>query len=72
MFLFHLASWRDPRSGFSTMRELLRDGVQFLDTISRSRAALSAEILFLRKQLAYCQDHQVRLADLATLPVCHS
>jgi putative transposase len=29
-------------------------------TISQSRAALAAEILFLRKQLAYYQDHRIR------------
>jgi transposase InsO family protein len=70
MFLFHLAPWRDLRSAFSTMRELLRDGLQFLNTISRSRVALSAENLFLRKQLAYYQDHQVRprrLSDASRL-----
>jgi hypothetical protein len=42
------------------MWELLRDGLQFLRTISHSRAALAAEILFLRKQLAYYQDHRIR------------
>ena len=42
------------------MGELLRDGLQFLRTISHSRAALAAEILFLRKQLAYYQDHRIR------------
>ena len=42
------------------MGELLRDGLQFLTTISRSRAALAAEILFPRKQLAYYQDHHIR------------
>ena len=42
------------------MGELLRDGLQFLATISRSRAALAAEILFLRKQLAYYEDHRIR------------
>ena len=70
MFLIHLAPWRDLGSGFSTMGELLRDGVQFLSTISRSRGALSAEILFLRKQLAYYQDRQVRprrLSDASRL-----
>jgi hypothetical protein len=41
--------------GFSTLAELLRDGLRFLKTISRSRTALAAEILFLRKQLAYYQ-----------------
>jgi hypothetical protein len=60
MFSPHLTPWRNLCSGFSTMGELLRDGLQFLRTISRSRAALSAEILFLRKQLAYYQDHRIR------------
>jgi len=57
MFSSHLTSWRNLCSAFSTMWELLRDSVQFLTTISRLRAALAAEILFLRKQLAYYQDH---------------
>jgi putative transposase len=57
--------------GFSTMGELLRDGLQFLRTISRSRAALSAEILFLRKQLAYYQDHRIRPRRLRDAsPLC--
>ena len=60
MFSSHLTSWRNFCSAFSTMWELLRDSLQFLTTISRSRAALAAEILFLRKQLAYYQDHQIR------------
>jgi len=42
------------------MSELLRDGLQFFRTISHSRTALAAEILFLRKQVAYYQDHQIR------------
>ena len=46
------------------MWELLRDSLQFLTTISRSRAALAAEILFLRKQLAYYQDHRIRTRRL--------
>src|ERR1700758_552364 len=60
MFSPHLTPWRNLCSAFSPMGELLRDGLQFLRTISRSRAALSAEILFLRKQLAYYQDHRIR------------
>lgn len=60
MFSFHLTPWRNLCSGSSTMWELLRDGLQFLRTISRSRAALAAEILFLRKQVAYYQDHRIR------------
>jgi hypothetical protein len=53
MFLFHLAPWRELRLGFSTLAELLRDGLRFVKTIPRSRTALAAEILFLRKQLAH-------------------
>ena len=40
--------------------ELLRDGWQFLNVVARPRTAVAAEILFLRKQLAYYQDHQIR------------
>ena len=47
-------------SALTTLTELLRDGKQFLTTITRSRAALGAEVLFLRKQLAYYQEHQIR------------
>ena len=70
MFLFHLAPWRDLRLGFSTLAELLRDGLRFVKTIPRSRTALAAEILFLPKQLAYYQEHEIRprrLSDAARL-----
>ena len=60
MFSSHLTPCRNLCSAFSTMWELLRDGLQLLRTISHSRAALAAEILFLRKQLAYYQDHRIR------------
>src|SRR5208282_4434034 len=40
--------------------ELLRDGMQFLNFAARSRTAVAAEVLFLRKQLAYYRDHQIR------------
>jgi len=46
----------------------IRDGVRFAQTAVRSRAALSAEILFLRKQLAFYQEHEIkprRLTDSA-------
>jgi putative transposase len=52
------------------MGELLRDGLRFLTTLSRSRAALVAEILFLRKQLAYYQTIRSDHADSATPPGC--
>ena len=40
--------------------ELLRDGLQFMNAVASSRTAMAAEVLFLRKQLAYYQDHQIR------------
>jgi hypothetical protein len=36
------------------------DGLGFLRAIIRSRSAVTAEILFLRKQLAFYQEHQIR------------
>src|SRR6266852_1294521 len=40
--------------------DLTLDGLRFLGAIIRSRSAGSAEILFLRKQLAFYQEHQIR------------
>ena len=40
--------------------DLTLDGLRFLRAVIRSRTAVSAEILFLRKQLAFYQEHQVR------------
>jgi hypothetical protein len=40
--------------------------------IARPRTAVAAEVLFLRKQLAYYQDHNIRpgrLTDAARLPL---
>jgi putative transposase len=57
-------------AGLATLIELLRDGLRFLHTLCHSRSASAAEILFLRKQLAYYQEHQVkprRLTDAARL-----
>jgi putative transposase len=48
--------------------ELVREGFRFLGLMFRSRMALSAEILFLRKQLAFYEERQVeprRLNDSA-------
>ena len=44
-------------------------GLQFMYIVARPRAATAAEVLFMRKQLAYYQDHQIRprpLTDAAT------
>src|SRR6202022_4146654 len=70
MFLSRFAQGPAFRSGLATLMELLSDGTRFLMTLARSRVALGAEVLFLRKQLAYYQEHEVRprrLTDAARL-----
>jgi putative transposase len=39
---------------------LVRDGIQFLGSCFSSRTSLAAENLFLRKQLSFYQEHQIR------------
>src|ERR1035441_5753897 len=61
---------RNFRPILTVLWELLRDGLQFLNVLARSRTAVAAEVLFLRKQLAYYRDHQIRprrLTDAARL-----
>jgi len=41
-------------------RTLLTDGMRFLALLSRSRTALAAENLFLRKQLAFYQERKIK------------
>ncbi len=41
-------------------RVLLADGMRFLALLARSRTALAAENLFLRKQLAFYQERKIR------------
>jgi putative transposase len=59
------------RSSVSLFRfaiDLMRDGLRFWSQVVRSHSALSAEILFLRKQLAFCEERQTgprRLTDSA-------
>ena len=45
---------------FRLVGDLTLDGFHFLGATLRSRTAVSAEILFLRKQLAFYQEHQIR------------
>jgi putative transposase len=70
MFVFRFARWPEFRSRFAAFTGLLREGIRFVRTMARSRAALGAEVLFLRKQLAYYQERKVRprrLTDAARL-----
>ena len=68
MFMSRLVRWLG--CGLATFAELLREGIRFVLTIACSRAALGAEVLFLRKQLVYYQEHKIRprrLTDAARL-----
>jgi putative transposase len=48
------------RSLLSILITTVAQGVEFLRLAASSRAELSAEVLFLRKQLAFYREHQVR------------
>ena len=70
MLRFQVAWRRNLRSVVSVVWELLRDGLQFMNVAARSRTAVAAEVPFLRKQLAYYHDHNIRprrLTDAARL-----
>src|SRR6202048_3081993 len=51
---------RSLGSFFHFAGDLSLDGLLFLGATVRARTAVSAEILFLRKQLAFYQEHQIR------------
>jgi hypothetical protein len=53
------------RSWLSILITTAGQGIQFLWLAVSSRAELSAEVLFLRKQLAFYQEHQVQPRKLA-------
>src|SRR5258708_37356294 len=59
---------RSLDSLLSLITDLVADGLLFFRLLFRSRTALSAEVLFLRKQLAFYEERQVqprRLNDSA-------
>src|SRR5713226_8766667 len=60
MFRLNRSVSRPLCSLFRLAGDLTLDGVRFLGAILRARTAMSAEILFLRKRLAFYQEHQVR------------
>ena len=70
MFAPESACWPAFRSRLAAFTELLSEGIWFLRTIARSRTALGAEVLFLRKQLVYYQERAIqprRLTEAARL-----
>ena len=48
------------RAAINFSVESLLDWMRFVVSVVRSRATASAEILFLRKQLAFYQEHQIK------------
>ena len=68
MFRFFPNAKRSLDSLLNLITDLLADGLLFFRLLFRSRTALSAEVLFLRKQLAFYEERQVqprRLNDSA-------
>jgi putative transposase len=68
MFQFFPNAKRLMNSLLNLITDLVADGLLFFRLLFRSRTALSAEVLFLRKQLALYQERQVqprRLNDSA-------
>jgi hypothetical protein len=59
-------------SFLNLVTDLVADGLRFFRLMLCSRAALSAEILFLRKQLAFYEERQVRPRRLNDSPVSRS
>ena len=52
------------RSSLLILITVVAQGIQFLGLALSSRAALSAEVLFLRKQLAFYQEHRISARKL--------
>ena len=68
MFRFFPSAKRSLDSLLNLITDLVADGLLFFRLLFRSRTALSAEVLFLRKQLAFYEERQVqprRLDDSA-------
>ena len=68
MFRFFPNAKRSLDSLFNLITDLAGDVLSFFRLLFRSRTALSAEVLFLRKQLAFYEERQVqprRLNDSA-------
>jgi hypothetical protein len=67
MFGFQIA-WRRNLRSILVVWELLRDGLQFMNVVARRRTAVAAEVLFLRKQLAYYRSDFRRMSHTALDP----
>jgi hypothetical protein len=68
MSRFFPSAKRSLDSLLNLITDLVADGLLFFRLLFRSRTALSAEVLFLRKQLAFCEERQAqprRLNDSA-------
>jgi hypothetical protein len=68
MFRFFQNTKRSLDALLNLITDLVADGLLFFRLLFRSHTALSAEVLFLRKQLAFYEERQVhprRLNDSA-------
>ena len=52
--------FKSVRASVVVLGNLVRDGIEFLKACVSSRTSLAAENLFLRKQLSFYQEHQIR------------
>jgi hypothetical protein len=60
MFGFFPNAKRSLDSLLNLIKDLIADGLLFFRLLFRWRTALTAEVLFLRKQLAFYQDRQAQ------------
>jgi hypothetical protein len=64
MFRFFPNAKRSRDSLFNLINHLVADGLLFFRLMVRSPISLSAEVLFLRRQLAFYQERQVQRSVL--------
>ena len=63
MSRFFPSAKRSLDSLLNLITDLVADGLLFFGLLFRSRTALSAEVLFLRKQLAFYEERQANRDD---------
>jgi hypothetical protein len=61
---FFLNAKRSLASLLNLISEMVADGLLFFRLMFRSRTSLSAEVLFLRKQMAFYEERQIQARRL--------
>src|SRR5215470_4313296 len=72
MSRFFPSAKRSLDSLLNLITDLVADGLLFFRLLFRSRTALSAEVLFLRKQLAFYEERQAPTETIERLRPCLS